>query len=323
MPSKDKYIRKMFKARDGYCLIGLDYSQQEVRVLAEAGKEEGLKKAYEESKDIYSHLTSIVYHLPYEQCLEKYSEEAKIRRKHMKAIVLGINYGKTTMAIAKDLGISQEEAENLYNVFFKEFPNVRTFMNITQDKARRLGYVETLWGRKRHLPNMQLEKYEINVSNSYIEDFDPFDFTQKVGGISEEKKKEIITKLNKTTNYSNKKKYLDDLSKQGITIKENTITIQDAERQCVNSVIQGTAGDLTKLAMNNVNNNSRLKELDFHLLLTIHDEVIGECPIENAKECKDLVYKIMVESPLEKIKVPMKCDVEITKVWTGEELQLE
>ena len=328
IPSHDKYVRKMFKARDGYVLEGFDYSQQEVRILAQVTHDEDLIKAYKEGKDIYSWFASMTYHLPYEECLEFRPDgttnyEAKERRSRLKAIVLGIMYSKTSKSIAQDLNITQEEADNIFNTFFKTFHKVKKFMDDTQQMAREKGYVKTIWGRKRHLPEMQLEPYEVIASDGYIEDFDPFNFSNDVSnGLSDKTKKYWQDKMKNATTWKQKQQVIDDAKKIGLTIKDNTYLIQETERQCVNSVIQGSAGEMTKLSMINIDNNEELRKLDFHLLLTIHDEVIGECPRENATKCKELLKKIMVESPAEKIKVPMKCDVSITTHWTSEELDL-
>lgn len=83
-----------------------------------------------------------------------------------------------------------------------------------------------------------------------------------------------------------------------------------------------SSADMTKKAMIAINNDNLLKEWDFHLLLQVHDEVIGECPIENANKCAERLSYLMIESAKEKISVPMKCDAEITKVWYGDTLEV-
>ena len=112
-------------------------------------------------------------------------------------------------------------------------------------------------------------------------------------------------------------------AKEGIIIKDNGSYIADAERQCVNSIIQGTAADMTKKAMIAIGNDEILKELNCKLVLQVHDEVIAECPIENAKKCAERLSELMIESAKEKISVPMKCDAEITKQWYGKTIDLE
>ena len=77
---------------------------------------------------------------------------------------------------------------------------------------------------------------------------------------------------------------------------------------------------MTKLAMIAIHNDPVLKELGFHLVLQVHDEVIGECPIENAKKCAERVPELMIKAAESKISVPMKVDAEVTKVWYGESI---
>lgn len=80
---------------------------------------------------------------------------------------------------------------------------------------------------------------------------------------------------------------------------------------------------MSKKAMLVVGNDERLKELGFRLLIPVHDELIGECPIENAKECKERFARLMSEAAKDKLEVPISCDVEVTRAWYGEEINVE
>ena len=117
-----------------------------------------------------------------------------------------------------------------------------------------------------------------------------------------------------------------DIKKQaleeGIVIIDNGGKIADATRQCVNSRIQGSAADLTKLAMIKLNSNEDLKKLGFKLLIPVHDEVIAECPEGNAIECSQLLAQVMSKAAEEILKMPIKCDVTVTREWYGEEIKL-
>ena len=104
-------------------------------------------------------------------------------------------------------------------------------------------------------------------------------------------------------------------NKEHIWIIDNGKKIADAERQCVNSRIQGSAADLTKLAMIYLHKNARLKELGFKMLIPVHDEIIAECPLENAKECSELLAKTMSGAAEKILEMPIKCDVTISKEW--------
>ena len=104
---------------------------------------------------------------------------------------------------------------------------------------------------------------------------------------------------------------IESMQKEGIKVKENTMKIADAERQCVNARIQGSASDLTKKALNLLGTNEQLRQLGFQLLLYVHDEIIGQCPKENVGEVKQLIEKCMIEAGKE-LSVPLVCDTEVT-----------
>ena len=120
---------------------------------------------------------------------------------------------------------------------------------------------------------------------------------------------------------SGKRKLYQEAAEEGIIITDNGGKIADATRQCVNSRIQGSASDMTKIAGRIIHDNARLKELGFRLLVPIHDEYLAECPIENAKECAKLFNDCMCEAAKD-LNLPMKTDVSITKRWYGEEVDV-
>lgn len=327
IPSHNKEIRHMFKAQDGYVLIGGDYSQQEPRLTAHCSNDEKMKESYHQGKDIYATIASLAFDKPYEECKEfredgTVNPEGKERRSQAKAIVLGVTYGKGIPAIGEDLGISTQKAQAVYDKVMESFPMLEKFMHDTQKKAREHGYVETPWGRRRHLKDMQLEPY-IFKYNGKITNFDPLAFGSDVSTeVSERIKKEYTKKLDKCKFYKERIKVENDLQNQGISVTYNTNKIAQAERQCVNSVIQGGAADMAKLAMIHINNDEIMKELDFHLLICVHDEVIGECPIENAKKASERLAQLMIDAPKGKIDIPMKVDCEITRNWYGESVEV-
>jgi len=327
IPSQNKDIRKMFVADKGYVFIGSDYSQQEPRILAHMSGDEELKKAYKEGKDIYAWVSSLVYKLPYEQCLETRPDgtknpEAKQRRNIIKAIVLGVMYSKGPASIAETLNISKKEAEEVMKTFFTTFPRIKTFISESQLAASKKGFVETAWGRKRRLPDMLLPEYEFSVVEGAVENFDPLDFgVQKKLEITPDVIEKYTSLLSRAFGYKKVTEIIDNAKQDGIIIKANTMRIEDAKRQCVNSRIQGSAADMIKSALIRLGRNQELKDLGFRLLMTVHDEIIGQAPYENRKRSGELLSKIMIEAALEKISVPMKCDVEITTSWTGKEVE--
>ena len=162
IPSKEKRIRKIFKARDGYKLVGGDFSQIEPRVLAFLSGDESMINAYKEGKDLYAIMGSQVYQLPYEDCREFYPDgtvnaEGKHRRTTMKSVLLGIMYERGATAIGEQFNKSAEWAQQLIDNFYKSFPKINQYRLKIENMAETYGYVTTITGRKRRLPDMQLE----------------------------------------------------------------------------------------------------------------------------------------------------------------------
>ena len=330
IPSHNTDIRPMFSVPEGYCLVGSDFSQQEVRLMAAMCKDENMIQAYKDNKDVYAWVASMIYKMPYEECKEfrpdgTTNKEGKQRRSNAKAIVLGINYSKGAKSIAEDLGITEKEAQNIYNTFFREFPKVRDFISNTQEKVKKLGYTETLFGRRRQLPDMQLQDYEITRSVAKPKNFDPTDFDsieELDYSISSQEKKYWENKMCKSYGFMQKQKVLDEAKQEGIIIKENVMKKADAERQCVNAVIQGTASDQTKLSLIKLVNNNELKRLGFKICLIVHDEILGECPIQNAKRCGEILTDCMAHSLDGYLDMTFKCDAEYSKSWYGESINI-
>ena len=323
IPSHNKEIRQMFKAQDGYVLIGSDFSQQEPMVTAHLSDDKKMQEAFINGKDIYATIAALAFHKPYEECKEfredgTVNPAGKERRTQAKSIVLGILYGRQIPSIAEQLGVSTKEAQAIYDKVIASFPALGKFIEDSQEMARTEGYVTTAWGRRRHLHDMQLKKYEIRSTS-----FDVLSFDKNVSlEVSESVKKYWTEKMDKSYGVIKKLQTIADAEKQGIIIKDNSIYVGRAERQCVNARVQGSAADITKLAMIAINNDERMKELDFHLLIQVHDEVIGECPIENAKEAGERLSYLMRTAPSHLIKLPFKCDVDFTKNWYGEEVEI-
>jgi DNA polymerase I-like protein with 3'-5' exonuclease and polymerase domains len=230
-------------------------------------------------------------------------------------------YGRGAKAIAEQLGCSTKEAQKIVDQFYDAFPKVRKWMDKTMDTAHITGYVETAWGRKRRLPDLLLEPYEFKMLESQPLDFDPlsFDSMEPVSfEVPEKTRRDYIKRLESTWSMKEKRNIILEARSRGISIKDNGGFIADAERQCINSVIQGSSADMTKLAMIAIGNDEVLKQMDCRLLLQVHDEVIAECPEQYAKECSDRLSQLMIGAAASKISVPMKCDAEVTRVWYGD-----
>ena len=234
-------------------------------------------------------------------------------------------YGRGAKAIAEQLNCSTKEAKKIVDQFYDAFPKVREWMDKTMEKARKTGYVETVWGRKRRLPDLLLEPYEFQMVDGQPADFDPlsFDAPEELSTeVPKKTKEEYIKRLEKTWSMKDRRNIIMEAKQRGISIKDNRGLIADAERQCINSIIQGSSADITKKAMIAIGNSEYLKERKCKLLLQVHDEVIAECPQEYAKECADELSRLMVEAAKEKITVPMKCDAAVSRVWYGDEIEI-
>lgn len=333
IPSHNKDIRKMFKATDGYVLMSADFSQQEPKTLAAMCKQNGDTQMYDtfmQGKDLYSEIASKAFNKPYEECREfnadgTTNKQGKERRTQAKSILLGVLYGRGEASIAEQLHCTVDKAKAIKQSVFKAFPAIKQFEQDSLDMAYEVGYVTTVCGRKRRLPDLQLEEYEFKWTDERPVTTDILDFTgmnePEYDEVPVDKQEFYLRKLRKCR-FDEKRKIFEQANKEGIWIVDNGKKIADATRQCVNSRIQGGAADLTKLAMIKLNENERLKELGFRMLIPVHDEIIAECPEENAKECSELLASIMSQAAEQILEMPIKTDVEITKCWYGESVNV-
>lgn len=322
-------IRQMFIAGEGNVIIGGDFSQQEPRCLAHMSQDENMINAYLHGKDLYATIASKLYNKPYEECKEfrpdgTVNPEGKQRRSSVKPILLGIMYGRGVNSIAEQMNITKEEAQQVINDFYKQFPKVKEFVEFAQENARTYGFVETAWGRKRRLPNMQLDPIEITVENpNLISTFNPLDFSSTENTeVSDEVYYKYLRLMNRAYGREAKEKVKQQAKAEGYKLVDNGGYIADAQRQCVNSIIQGSAADMTKIAMIQIHRNKRLRELGYKLIIPVHDEVLGVCPKENAKEVRDILEYIMVHVVDGKFEIPMKTDIECTYRWYGEGIEI-
>lgn len=353
IPSHNKDIRKMFVASPGYVLMSSDFSQQEPKCLAALCRKDGDPQMYDtfmQGKDLYSEIASKAFNETYEECLEHfpkgtyikqkgnkwyYSTDAdydkiadgedtyadgKNRRAQAKSILLGVLYGRGTESIAEQLNCSPEKAEQIKNSVFKGFPAIKKFEDDSLDFAYYNGYVTTVCGRKRRLPDLMLDDYEFKWQNGPKND-DVLDFD---GEVDDEVPIELQNKYLRMIRTARRKSdvFKKANEKDGIWVVDNTKKIADASRQCVNSRIQGSAADLTKLAVIDLIHNKELKDLGFRLLVPVHDEVIAECPEENVKECVRLLAETMSGAAEKVLEMPIKCDVVVTREWYGKKIEI-
>ena len=326
-------IRQMFIADPGMVIVGGDFSQQEPRCLAHMSGDKHMIDAYLEGKDLYGTIASKIYKMPYEECLEfrpdgTVNPAGKDRRSSVKPILLGIMYGRGVASIAEQMNITPEEAKKIISDFYDEFPKVQEFVQYTQEFASDYGFVQTAWGRKRRLPDMLLDPIEITKCiKPYSDTFDPLAFSaEELLPEDDEVPDKIYYKYARLMSKAYGRQQKEDIKnlalKEGYLITDNSAKIADAQRQCVNSVIQGSAADMTKLAMITIYNDDELNKLGYKLIIPVHDEVLGICPRENAKAVAARLEYIMIHIVDGIFEIPMKTDIEITERWYGEPIKL-
>lgn len=241
-----------------------------------------------------------------------------------------ICYGRSVPSIAEQLygtrdDMSDEEktkeAQKVFDSVLNSFPNLRALMTNTQDKARRLGYTETILGRRRHLPDMQLPEFEFKAMKNYVNpDVDPLDLTTLAdrSTIPERIVRQLEKEFAGYKYFGQIARRTKELYEEGIRVINNRPKINDATRQCVNSVVQGSAADQTKMAILELEHNERWKAIGGRLLVPVHDELIAEVPIEHWKEGGELLSKCMCDAA-SFLPFPSKCDVTTTFRWYGVE----
>lgn len=296
-------------------------------------------QSFMEGKDLYSEIASKAFNMPYDECREfrpdgTTNKAGKERRTQAKSVLLGVLYGRGEASIGEQLHVSTQKAKDIKESVFKGFPAIKQFEQDSIDMAHDLGYVTTVCGRKRRLPDMMLDEFEFVWKDGCAPDDDLLDFDDDLAfdedgnpryenaDVPYDRQRYYRQKL-KGCRFWERKKWYDKASEEGIRIIDNGLKIADATRQCVNSRIQGSAADLTKLAMVALDTDERLKELGFRLLVPVHDEVIAECPVENVKECSELLSSIMSKAAEQILDMPISCDVELSYAWYGDSLTID
>jgi DNA polymerase-1 len=235
-------IRGCFEAAPGNILISADYSQVELRVLAHVADEPVLKEIFVRGEDVHTATASQVF--------EKAPEDlTPMDRSKAKMINYGIVYGLSDYGLADRLNIPREEAKAVIDAYLSRFPRVAAFIEGTIEQAKELGYVTTLYGRRRQIPELRARNYQVRTLG---------------------------------------------------------------ERLAVNTVIQGTAADVIKLAM--IGAARALEGMRSRLILTIHDELLFEGPPEEEPAVRELIAREMV-APWEDRDPPLEVDVGAGRTW--------
>ena len=320
IPSHVKEIRLMFRASDGDVFVGADFSQQEPRLLSAYSNDDTMIDAYKQNKDLYATIAAGVYKNDYWDNMEHRQDgtpnpEGKKRRSNCKSLLLGIMYGRGAPSIAEQIHSTVEEAQQIINDFYKQFPKVKEWTEKTEKDAKVTGYVEDLWGRRRRLPDILLPKYTVKSTKASTE-FNPILYTLgKVNNSSAALIESYKKKLSKVKSRNDYQKIQQEAERDGIYIVDNGAFISQAERQCVNARIQGGAASMTKVCMRKVFDDEELNRLGAKLVLQIHDEVIVECPKQNAEAVMNRLTYVMKTSVADKVQVPFKCDGYIVNCW--------
>jgi DNA polymerase-1 len=217
-------IRGCFEAAEGMVLTAVDYSQVELRILAVVADEPVLKEVFVKGEDVHTATASQVFGKPAGQLTHMDRSKAKM-------INYGIVYGLSDYGLADRLNIDREEAKQFIDAYLKRFSAVHAFMDSTIEQAKEQGYVTTLYGRRRQIPELRARNYQVRTLG---------------------------------------------------------------ERLAVNTVVQGTAADIMKLAMIGVARALAESKLQTKMILTIHDELLFEGPLEEIEAVKELATREML-----------------------------
>jgi DNA polymerase-1 len=236
-------IREAFIAPPGSCIVAADYSQIELRIMAHLSGDAGLLQAFANNEDVHRATAAEIF-------MTTPAEVTTEQRRYAKVINFGLIYGMSAFGLAKQLGIERGAAQAYIARYFARYPGVRDYMDSTREQARQQGYVETVFGRRLWLP-------EINSSNA--------------------------------------------MKRQG------------AERAAINAPMQGTAADLIKLAMIQVQRWLETENLKTRLIMQVHDELVLEVPDDELPLIKASLPGLMCH--VANLNVPLLVELGSGKNW--------
>lgn len=229
-------IRQAFIACEGFTVVAADYSQIELRIMAHLSQDQSLINAFTQGKDIHRSTAAEIFGV----ALDEVTSE---QRRNAKAINFGLIYGMSAFGLSRQLGIGRADAQSYMDLYFKRYPGVQTFMHDIREKAKAQGYVETLFGRRLYLP-------DINSSNA--------------------------------------------MRRKG------------AERVAINAPMQGTAADIIKRAMIQLDQKLQ-NDPDIAMIMQVHDELVFEVRSEKIAFYSELI-KTQMESAADLV-VPLIVEV--------------
>lgn len=224
-------------------------------------------------------------------------------------------YGRGENSIAEQLGCTVDEAKEIKNNVYDAFPRIKAFERESARMVKEHGFVTTLWGRKRQLPDYNLPNY----SFYYLNDDDSIDDTREV---HPNIKDEYTAKL-ESMFWRSRDKYIEELkTKHRILVISNGKKIADAGRQIINSRVQGSAADMSKLALIKIRNDEELISRGVKTIIPVHDEILIETPLRYAKYVKARFANDMETAAKPKLNIPVCCDVVSSERWYGDELDV-
>ena len=240
--AEGRKVRQAFIASPNNSVLAADYSQIELRIMAHLSGDKGLLDAFNQGLDVHKATAAEVFSV-------NLAEVSQEQRRRAKAINFGLIYGMSAFGLAKQLDIGRRDAQEYIDRYFDRYPSVLTYMENTRAAAYEMGYVETLFGRRLHLP-------EINSSNG--------------------------------------------------------MRRQAAERTAINAPMQGTAADIIKIAMLNV--NAWLKDnADIKMIMQVHDELVFEVPTDKLDYAKENIGQLM--SNAADLAIPLVVDIGVGDNW--------
>ena len=293
-----------------------------------------LIETYNNKRDLYATIASSVFHKDYWECMEHWEDGSpnptgKGIRSKAKGLVLGIMYGMGAKLMASILKVEVDECKEILEEFFKMFPTVKDFTTANEESARKYGYVEDYMGRRRHLPDALLPEIEIHGVKKVPIDESIFFDKLTVDGFIEVPDDELTRQwttfyeeqvLN-SRKFNAKKDFKERAKAANIRVVDNGAFISKTMTQCTNARIQGGASSLTKKAMVRIANDPELHKLGFRLLIPVHDELLGECPVENAELVGELLANAMIEAAKPECSVAMKVDTYVVHHWYSDEVE--
>lgn len=239
-----------------------------------------------------------------------------------------ITYGRSVVTIAEQLfgtddSLTDEQktakAQKVYDSVLTAFPQLRTFMSQMQSVARKQGYVETILGRRRHIPDMQLPEFEFYPMPGYVNpDINPLDLSTLANkeAIPRRVVNQLEAEFKQYKYFGQIARRTRELADQKIRVVNNRSKIQEASRKVVNSVVQGSAAELTKMAMLALEHDPDWLRIGGKLILPVHDELIAEVPMQYWKEGGEILSRVMSEAG-SFLPFDISCDVTTTLRWYG------